>query len=338
MAANGDPVLSTTLPTLRLDLLRDGNWEESKRLFEACRAYGFFYLDLRSDPAICRLWEEMLVVAREYFEQPLEVKMQDARGSDNTGYGAKGHEVGPQPATVDGYEFLKISRREHLNGDIELTTSIKTKSDFFFSFMATAHDTLLTLLGRLSNVMGLEGPESFGTYHEETIPTHTNLALLRYPKHQDDAGVNSVGHNKHTDIGSLTLLLCQQWGLQILSPGTEKWAFVEPRAGHAVINVGDSLRFLSRGKLASVVHRVIPVGAKQHEDRYSIAYFLRINDNVSLKDANGKLWSAKEWHDAKFNASRSPDTMENGSQVLTGMMENDDILISGVDLTAIAAV
>ncbi|KAI8624703.1 Clavaminate synthase-like protein [Xylariaceae sp. FL1651] len=329
MAAKGDPVLSATLPALRLDLLRDRKGEESKRLFDACRVYGFFYLDLTSDPAICRIWEEMLVVAKEYFEQPLEVKMHDARGSDNTGYGAKGQEVGPQPATVDGYEFLKISRREYLNGGTELTTSIKTKSDFFFSFMATAHDTLLMLLGRLSDVMGLEGPERFSTYHEETIPTHTNLALLRYPKHQD-AAVNSVGHNKHTDIGSLTLLLCQQWGLQILSPRAEKWAFVEPRVGHAVINVGDSLRFLSRGKLASVVHRVIPLGGKQHEDRYSIAYFLRINDNVSLKDANGKLWSAKEWHDAKFDASRSPDTMENGSQVLTGMMENDDVLIKTV--------
>ncbi|KAI0505434.1 hypothetical protein F5B22DRAFT_627760 [Xylaria bambusicola] len=184
----------------------------------------------------------------------------------------------------------------------------------------------MLLLERLSDVMGLEGHERFGTYQADTSPTHSNLALLRYPKHEDTP-IESVGHNKHTDIGTLTFLLCQQWGLQILSPGTEKWAFVEPRVGHAVINVGDSLRFLSEGKLASVVHRVIPVGGKQQEDRYSIAYFLRVNDSVRLRDTNGKLWSAKGWHDAKFDASRSPNTMENGNQVLTGMMETDDVLV-----------
>lgn len=85
MPTNGRPVLSSTLPTLHLDLLRAGDKGESKKLLEACRKEGFFYLDLTSDPALLSYWEEMLAVSKQYFEQPLEVKMRDARGSDNTG-------------------------------------------------------------------------------------------------------------------------------------------------------------------------------------------------------------------------------------------------------------
>lgn len=79
------PVLSTTLPTLRLDLLRAEDLTERKKLLSACHSHGFFYLDLTSDQQMTQNWDEMLAVMKQYFEQPLEVKMEDARGSDNTG-------------------------------------------------------------------------------------------------------------------------------------------------------------------------------------------------------------------------------------------------------------
>jgi hypothetical protein len=69
----------------------------------------------------------MLSRMKDYFEQPLEVKMQDARGSHNYGwvhfhrsqlrfllsvpdrssYIPVGTEPGPKPETKDGYETLK---------------------------------------------------------------------------------------------------------------------------------------------------------------------------------------------------------------------------------------
>ncbi|KAL2136073.1 hypothetical protein VTI74DRAFT_5653 [Chaetomium olivicolor] len=212
--------------------------------------------------------------------------MHDARGSGNTGYEPPGNEVGPEPMTVDGYESLKISRRELLKGETELTTSVRDHTNLIFHFMN-------------------EGSSRFAAYHAEPGPSLTNLGLLRYPKHEGDFTGGSVGHNKHTDIGSLTFLLCKQWGLQILSPDTGTWEFVQPRDHHAVVNVGDSLRFLSGGQLASVVHRAIPPQGKQLEDRYSIAYFLRVHNDVQLQDANGKLWSARDWHGFKFGVFRS---------------------------------
>ncbi|KAH8165661.1 hypothetical protein CIB48_g2583 [Xylaria polymorpha] len=114
MAASESIVVSKSLPTIHLDLLRAENATESKNLLDACRTHGFFYLDLTSDPELCKLWKEMLRIMEHYFKQPLEVKMQDARGSDNFGYEPMGTEEGPIAKTRDGYESLKFSRREFL--------------------------------------------------------------------------------------------------------------------------------------------------------------------------------------------------------------------------------
>ena len=85
MATSDSIIVSKSLPTIHLDLLRAGNDAESKKLLGACRSYGFFHLDLTSDPELCKLWDDMLMRMKNYFEQSLEVKMQDARGSDNYG-------------------------------------------------------------------------------------------------------------------------------------------------------------------------------------------------------------------------------------------------------------
>jgi isopenicillin N synthase-like dioxygenase len=234
---------------------------------------------------------------------------------------------------------VQISRREFLNGATDLTTpAVRDHTDLFFSFMQNAHNLSMVILKRLSSEMGLKGSDRFEAYHKEPGPSLSTLGFLRYPK-LDDAASNNLGHNKHTDVGSLTVLLADKWGLQVLSPDTESWAFVEPRPKHAVINVGDSLRFPSRGELSSAVHRVIPRNGKQDEDRYSIAYFLRVNDDATFSDGNGKTWTGKEWHDYKFNAfkfdpKREPSVLE---KVVTGMMEENDQLIRRAAKTEMVA-
>ena len=258
--------------------------------------------------------------------------------------------MGPDPATRDGYESLKvrayslisilrtedlisfyqISRREYLKKEVELSTSVRGYSDLFFRFMSKAHSITMLMLERLSDEMGLKGSARFETFHQDTRPTLSTLAFLRYPKH-DELAADSVGHNQHTDIGSLTFLLAGQWGLQILTPGSNTWAFVQPRPNHAVINVGDSLHFPSEGQLASVIHRVIPLEGKQQEDRYSIAYLMRVNDDLRWKDSTGKTWSAKAWHDFKFDAFRTSDVMEDGVQIVTGMRAQNGVLKDPVE-------
>jgi isopenicillin N synthase-like dioxygenase len=86
MATISGDIVSSSLPSHDLDLLRRGDLAERARLLQTCEKYGFFYLDLRSDSALLDKWQLLLDAMAEYFAQPPEVKMQDDRASDNTGY------------------------------------------------------------------------------------------------------------------------------------------------------------------------------------------------------------------------------------------------------------
>jgi len=136
----------------------------------------------------------------------------------------------------------------------------------------------------------------------------------------DDRTDRCIGHQQHTDIGSLTLLFSEQWGLQVQPPGTDKWEFIQPREGHAVINVGDSLRFASGKKLYSCIHRVVPTD--NPHPRYSIAYFLRPEHNFRYEDTSGKFIRASDWHDQKYGVfMQDHKQQESNYSVLMGGME-----------------
>lgn len=322
LLVHSQPVVSSSLPTLRLDRLEAKDETESGTLLQACTSHGFFYLDLSSVPQLLVTWRELLNVLEEYFAQPIDVKMQDSRNQDSQGYEPMGTVAGADLNRVDAYEAIKISRGELLNNNLELTTSIKERSELFIRYAKEAHRITIMILQRLSDALGLKGSERFEYYHRDDMPSLSTLGMMKYPKHEDILS-NGVGHHHHTDLGTLTFLLSEQWGLQIIDPDKkgEGWAFVEPRVNHAVVNVGDTLRFMSGNKLASVVHRVKPVREKQHEDRYSIAYFLRMEDGANINYTDGtRTWSAKEWHDHKFDSFRNPLDLPDGIRTLTGYM------------------
>ncbi|KAK6075814.1 gibberellin 20-oxidase [Seiridium cupressi] len=326
IAAEGKPVVSATLPVLSLGRLRAGDAAENAKLLEACDTYGFFYLDLSPSPELLADWVAMLSFAENYFGQPIDDKMKDSCGSDTNGYEAVGTSAGATLTEVDAYESLKISEAEMRGGKVAVSSPlVHEHSELFFRFIRSARGIAMMLLERLSDKLGQTGLSRLENYHAEDKPSLSTLSMFRYPKHQP--GASGVGHNKHTDLGTFTFLLARQWGLQVLSPDTDSWAFVAPRPNHALINVGDSLRFISGFRLASVVHRVLPVQETQHEDRYSIAYFLRMSNDVEYRDGSGELWSAQKWHDFKFETFRSPLGSDMSLQALTGGMEKDDRLV-----------
>lgn len=144
----------------------------------------------------------------------------------------------------------------------------------------------------------------------------------------DSLDENSMGHQKHTDISSLTLLFSEQWGLQIRPPGVcgaREMGFVAPKPGCAFVHVGDSLRFASGMKMQSCIHRVVPFDPSEH--RYSIAYFLRAEDDTMFQDSEGRFITAGQWHDEKFKAFTDPElwqAMAPKSMILGGMKEDGE--------------
>lgn len=214
----------------------------------------------------------------------------------------------------------QVSRAEMVEKSSKLPESVKKQDALFESFISLSHFITRTLLECLSDALGLTDAARLEQFHRDGEDTNTTLVMLHYPPNASDA---HVGHNKHTDIGSITLLFSEQWGLQVWSPDTDSWAFIQPRPhGHATINVGDSLRFLSGKRLYSCLHRVVPpAGGRQEEDRYSIAYFLRPENNAVYEDPNGKKVTAREWHDGKYVMFGEPHAKQDESPMLTGGME-----------------
>lgn len=207
----------------------------------------------------------------------------------------------------------------------QLPGTVKKNVDLFDSFISGSHTVVLKILESLSTGLGLTGDLRFEEKHRTDVPARTTMVLFRYPRQVHEGA--GIGHNMHTDIGSLTLLFCADYGLQILHPETKEWGFVAPKPGHAVINVGDSLRFLSGHQFASCVHRVLPVTERQEHHRYSIAYFLRPEDSAIYVDSKGRHLSARTWHDEKYNVFREPHEKQEKDSILTGGMEQNGVLV-----------
>ncbi|KAI4153803.1 MAG: hypothetical protein LQ340_002091, partial [Diploschistes diacapsis] len=129
----------------------------------------------------------------------------------------------------------------------------------------------------------------------------------------------------HTDFGSLTVLFNRLGGLQVLPPNTEKWKYVRPLPGHAIINLGDAMSIFTNGLLRSNIHRVAPPpGRDSQRERYSVVYFSRPEDGVLLRKLEGakgvipplkqgereeEVVDAKTWVLRRAMARRGGDTV-----------------------------
>ena len=185
--------------------------------------------------------------------------------------------------------------------------------------MSDMHEIGASILRSLSLTLHLPINRSLESSHRPLIPSTSGLGVLRYPRRLAESP--PLAHNAHTDIGSLTLLFCPEPGLQILDPTTDdQWAFVEPKKDHAIVNVGDSLRLLSRQRLRSCLHRVVLPMEEEGKmaDRCLLAYFLRPELEAMFVDEGGKARRSIEWHEEKFKRFRASVEKQQRDSVSTG--------------------
>lgn len=190
----------------------------------------------------------------------------------------------------------------------------KQAPDLVPYYIKTCEGIVDTLLDCYSKLLGLQGPDHLKNFHRHDHSSDTILAQLSYP--------GQLTHQKHTDLGSLTILFSNQWGLQAVAPTSGQWEWIEPRSNEAIINVGDGLRFLTNKKLFSCLHRVVRGGRAEHVGhRYSIAYLLRPEDDAVFFDADGVRRTAKELCETKYVQYEAPHAEQEKYTVLTGGME-----------------
>ncbi|KAJ5875003.1 uncharacterized protein N7473_011189 [Penicillium subrubescens] len=295
---------------------------EVEKLLQCCKNAGFFYLDLEGK-RILDDHQELLTLMHRFFGSPLEQKNEILSDpSVEHGYEPVGNHAGVVNGTKDGYEILQVAPREIEKRNPKLHSILDNEKDIatLYNFIADSNFITKTILSCLSTALGREGMARFETTHSNEKPSKSALAMMRYLP-GDLKSSKKIGHLKHTDIGSLTLLFSEQWGLQILPPRSDTWEFVEPKKGYAVVNVGDSLHFASdQEELFSCIHRVVPVDNKS--DRYSVAFFLRPADDAEFVDHLGRRITAGKWHEEKFNVFEAEDAEQKMNAILVGGMKD----------------
>ncbi|KJZ74014.1 hypothetical protein HIM_06682 [Hirsutella minnesotensis 3608] len=310
------------LKSIPLDKLLAGHVTTENDLVSACQENGFFYLDFRH-PSTCEILQhvdECAVIGKEVFKLPLKEKEEYSTEkylpSRLFGYKRAGCSVGPMAKKSDGYESFSI----HNNGifgleDMVCPPAIDENLALFQTFMSKSHDYCECILSTLSKALKL--PYDLRDCHRKDKPSAANMAMLKYLPWGSNN--DKVGNMAHTDMGTLTVVFSKSDGLQAMLPGDDEWSFIPPRVGHAVVNVGDSLRFLSNGALASSLHRVVPPPDSQGQDKFSVIYFLRPELDARFTAHDGKQMSSIEWHNQKYALFResSVDARKHGA-ILTG--------------------
>lgn len=298
---------------------------EVETLLKCCQTEGFFYLDLQGIDGRRFLddQQQTLDLMHRFFGRSLKEKNEFGLIAPHLGYEPVGSRTGVLENTKDGYEMIKVSRDEIQRLNPHLPQVIKNQGDINILENAIAGSNIVTktILSALSTGLGLSGAGRFENSHRNDRPSTSTLAMMHYIP-SDPVTAANIGHQKHTDISSLTLLFSEQWGLQIRPPGAKEFGFVAPRPGTAVVNVGDSLRFASGHTMRSCIHRVVPPNPDEH--RYSIAYFLRAEDETMFTDSEGRYITAGQWHDEKFFAFTAPPEIQAqapSSMLLGGMTE-----------------
>ena len=136
-------------------------------------------------------------------------------------------------------EHLKIPGKTHLDFSLARPSLLTSRLPSIPPFYPQTHQTLALLLSSLSSSLKLPPNASLADLHRGDAPSPDILRLLHYIA--QPVSNTGVPQTPHTDLGSLTLLFTKTPGLQVLLPHSTDWAFVVPKRGCAVVNIGDGM-------------------------------------------------------------------------------------------------
>lgn len=201
------------------------------------------------------------------------------------------------------------------------------------NIMAGLGSAAHTILSSLSDSLSMPAGRRLDDFQRQGRPSPDILRLLKY---HADSDPSCVPQTPHTDLGSLTFVFASDPGLQVLpagaTDGSAEWKYVAPRAGHAIVNIGDCVSILTGGVLKSALHRVGPVAGRAMPERYSLAYLMRPEDHTPLRALESPLVPRQEveegtvsavltsgdWIRRKFEALRGTQNAGDFDGILTG--------------------
>ncbi|KAM0747741.1 Clavaminate synthase-like protein [Meredithblackwellia eburnea MCA 4105] len=301
-----------THPLLIIDyqLIKKGDKEEAKRLYEACTSIGFFYLAGHGiDP------EPMFEMGEETFDLPEEelLKFEQGDGGMSAGYKKAGSTNVDKLGNVDTVQFINVAKDDAVHYPTvrqrTYPSSCNKRMPTIQGFINTSDEILLDLMGALEPLLDIPSG-TLAKLHTKTDLSGSESRVITKPapgeraflaEGKDEGGNPAAAIGAHTDFGSFSMLFHRgTGGLQVLTPGSEEWQYIKPMEGLAVCNVGDTLAVYSGGILRSNIHRVVPPPPPQNQfARYSLVYFIRPSFDAELfplSDVSAKVGAAAKTH------------------------------------------
>nr|Q7XZQ7.1 RecName: Full=Flavanone 3-dioxygenase; AltName: Full=Flavanone 3-beta-hydroxylase; AltName: Full=Flavanone 3-hydroxylase; Short=F3H; AltName: Full=Naringenin,2-oxoglutarate 3-dioxygenase; Short=Naringenin 3-dioxygenase [Petroselinum crispum]AAP57394.1 flavanone 3beta-hydroxylase [Petroselinum crispum]AYP73707.1 naringenin 3-dioxygenase [synthetic construct] len=243
-----------------------------RKIVEACEDWGIFQV---VDHGIdIDLISEMTRLARQFFALPAEEKLRfDMTGGKKGGFIVSSHLQGE--AVQDWREIVTyfsypIQARDY--------SRWPDKPEGWRSITEMYSDELMALacklLEVLSEAMGLEKEG----LTKACVDMDQKVIVNYYPKCPQPN--LTLGLKRHTDPGTITLLLQDQvGGLQATRDGGKTWITVQPVEGAFVVNLGDHGHYLSNGRFKNADHQAV---VNSNSSRMSIATFQNPAPNATV--------------------------------------------------------
>ncbi|KAK2355563.1 naringenin,2-oxoglutarate 3-dioxygenase [Trifolium repens] len=237
--------------------------EICNKIVEACENWGIFQVvDHGVDT---KLVSEMTRFAREFFALPPEEKLRfDMSGGKKGGFIVSSHLQGE--AVKDWRELVTyfsypIKQRDYSRWPDKPEEWKEVTEKYSENLMNLA----CKLLEVLSEAMGLEKE----ALTKACVDMDQKVVINYYPKCPEPD--LTLGLKRHTDPGTITLLLQDQvGGLQATKDNGKTWITVQPVEGAFVVNLGDHGHYLSNGRFKNADHQAV---VNSNYSRLSIATF-----------------------------------------------------------------
>lgn len=258
--------------------------------------------------------EKLFLVQKEFFKLNDEEKAKYDFADQDSYYGYKGLGAGiiDKKGTTDRNEFYNTSKDDilGLSEPLPKPTMLENQQLLFKSFIQNSHSLVTLILTILNDRLTLPRGK-LPSLHRLEAASGDQVRFVRAPPQPIDDSRVALG--EHSDFGSVTVLFNRLGGLQVRLPkgveaveGSsntssaeevdsarfcevdsstgERWTYVKPLPGHAIVNLGDAMVKFTAALLRSNVHRVVsPPAPQDRATRYSLVYFSRPEDDVLLK-------------------------------------------------------
>nr|UOI87842.1 flavanone 3-hydroxylase [Althaea officinalis] len=237
--------------------------EICNKIVEACEDWGVFQVvDHGVDT---KLISDMNRLARDFFALPADDKLRfDMSGGKKGGFIVSSHlqgEVVQDWREIVTYFSYPLKNRDYSRWPDKPEGWIEVTKEYSEKLMGLA----CKLLEVLSEAMGLEEE----ALTKACVDMDQKVVVNYYPKcPQPDL---TLGLKRHTDPGTITLLLQDQvGGLQATRDNGKTWITVQPVEGAFVVNLGDHGHYLSNGRFKNADHQAV---VNSNSSRLSIATF-----------------------------------------------------------------